>query len=269
MKRVRLSILSIILVFSLTSIVSAQESFLDDKTGDGKVIINAFGDSITYGVGDGVPSFEVADPLPTTDGSQGYPARIEKYLNTLVDNEGRPGEMFESSGIFRLPSSLIGTSADIILFMEGANDAFFGFQANDYENLAQKAINATRALGRTPVLVTLPVFCCSHQQIPPFTNRYSDVLRKLSGVNNIPVADVQRAWTNRCPNPSDCDLMNIPEGLHPNTKGYDLIAQTITATLLGIDVFKPTGPEDLASAIGVDISEIVVVPDPTSSTVTE
>lgn len=245
----------------LVNFANAEDSVLTDKTGDGKIIINAFGDSITYGVGDGVEPNEKVDQIPTTDGTKGYPARIQQYLNVPVDNEGRPGEQLAVDGIYRFPSSVIGTSADIVLLFEGANDAFSALQASDYELIVQKAINAARALGRLPVLVTLPVFCCSSQQLPPFTNRYSDVLRKLASINDIPYADVQRAWINGCPIQATCDLLNLPEGLHPNRKGYDVIAQTISAALLGIDIFASDGPQNLANAIGVDLSLIQVTPD--------
>jgi hypothetical protein len=75
------------------------------------------------------------------------------------------------------------------------------------------------------------------------------------------LADIARAFASTCDNLNKCQLLNVPEGLHPNTLGYDVIAQTVLATLYGIDIFSQSGASELAGALGVETSVIKVKPE--------
>ena len=57
-------------------------------------------------------------------------------------------------------------------------------------------------------------------------------MRELSLINDVLVVDLEDAWMLECPLESSCYLLNEPEGLHPNSAGYDFIADTISSTVV-------------------------------------
>lgn len=130
-----------------------------------------------------------------------------------------------------------------------------------YRNNLQRAINAAIAQGIQPVIVTIPPPCCNRAALRPFTDSFTREQERLAFFNLVPIADVARAWKTTCVSQTACRLLNVPEGLHPNTLGYDVMAQTILATLYGVDIFAPGGAEELAGALGIGPEEIDVRPD--------
>jgi lysophospholipase L1-like esterase len=240
---------------------SEETSLLTDVNGDGIVMIMGFGDSFTYGVGDGV----TADgSIPFTDGERGYLPRLSTLTGAKVINSGYPGEHLIDDGIFRLPKAVEASNADIVILMEGYNDASLVSGAQEYRRNLQRAINVTRALGRSLILTTLVNNVEEHAFLLTSTLPYTKTVKILGAANLVPVIDLQRGWINRCSQDSSapCPLLHSPEGLHPTPAGYDVISQITAATLLGINVFGPQGPEQLANATGVELNEIIVSPDP-------
>ena len=239
----------------------AQTAPLTDRNGDGAVSIICLGDSITYGVGDGTAPGTEVEEIPFTDGTLGYPSRLQTLLQIPVTNAGVPGEIFSEEGIASLPSRLIASSADTVLLMEGANDAVIQVSASEYQRNLQKAVNAVRALGKEIAVFTITPSTADHAGLRPGSARYSDVIRELALVNDYVLVDVERAWETSCLDPASCELFNLPEGLHPNRAGYDVIAQSAAAAVLGIDIFAEGGAADLAAATGIDPALVLVRPD--------
>lgn len=251
----------IIFLFLFSSTAFAQQgSIFEDLNNDGQVRILAFGDSITYGVGDGTSPGQVVDTPPVTDGTLGYPARIESLFGVVVDNRGFPGEELAVGGVERFPKVLRSSTADIVIIKEGANDSLYRLDRGTYSRYLQKVINVAFALGKTPVLSTLARPCCNHDGRQPFTDSYSDVVRELAFVNDLRFADIDRAWRTTCKNKEKCELYNLPDGLHPNSVGYDVIAQTMLSSMLGIDIFAPDGAQLLEGALGLPTGDVVVKP---------
>lgn len=249
------------LLFFLNQIAYAQEnSIATDVNGDGFVRILAFGDSITYGVGDGTRPGQTVDEIPVTDGTMGYPARIENLFGVIVDNRGFPGEEIAMGGAERFVRAVQNSTADLVILKEGANDSFRRLDRGTYSRLVQKMINVAHALGKEIVVATIPAACCNHDGRQPFTDSYSEVVRDLAFVNGLRFADIDRAWRTTCVNKEECELYNLPDGLHPNSVGYDVIAQTILSSLLGIDVFVPGGAALLEGALGLPPGSIIVKP---------
>jgi hypothetical protein len=209
---------------------------LADRNGDGAVEILAFGDSITYGVGDGIASgIYVEGPLER-GAPRGWPLRLSALTGTSVVNAGVPGEELVGSGeiesgVDRLPSLVVGGTADLVIIKEGANDAEHFVSSRLFGATLQKAINVTVAEGKGVVLSTLAPPTGSHAQFAPFAAAYSNVVRDLGVINAIPVADVEAAFVTACPEMATCAYYNLPEGLHPNTLGYDAIASVMATAL--------------------------------------
>ncbi len=218
-----------------------------DPNQDGILAGLAFGDSITFGIGD-----------PTLTG---YPARLSTLVGIPIDNAGVPGEKISANGIARFPARVQSSSADFVIFMEGANDAIVRLGAGEYERNLQQIINIVGVLGKEAVLLTLPAPCCDHIDLAPFTDAYSGVVKNLAADNDLLLADLQRSWQTTCSS-SACELYDLSDGLHPNGLGYDAIAQTIAATIFGVDIFAPDGGSELESALGLAAGSVVVKPDP-------
>lgn len=256
----RLALLALLLLVAAGT-GHSQSSSLEDVTGDGTVTYVGFGDSITFGVGDGTQPGDFVEDPPPTDGSAGYLLRLRQLLGILTANEGVPGEELAATGAGRFPGTALAVPGDIYGIFEGANDAVRQLRTSEYRRLIQRTVNVSEALGRTTVLFTVPPPCCNRAGPEIFTGAYSSAARDIAAANGILLADIERAWTTTCSSLSECDLYNLPEGLHPNSKGYDVIGQTVAAALLGIDIFSPTGAAELESALGLPAGTVVVKPD--------
>ena len=250
----------IIFISTQFAIAQQQSSVVSDINADGVVRIMAFGDSITYGIGDGTSPGDVVETPPITDGHGGYPARIEALYGVLVDNRGFPGEQIDVGGVKRFPHVVASSTADIVIIKEGANDSLFRLGRGAYSKDLQKMINTAVVLGKQPILATLATPCCNHAGRGEYTNSYSDAVRELAYVNDLIFADIERAWRTTCRNKKECELYNLPDGLHPNSVGYDVMAQTILSSLFGIDIFAPGGAALLEGALGLPAGEVIVKP---------
>jgi len=251
-----------ILVFLIAWDTQAESkhgaSLLSDKNGDGEVRYLGFGDSITFGVGDGTVPGELVNQVPFTDGSKGYIARLADMVGITALNGGVPGEVFTTGGIFRLPTEVNKYNPDIVGIFEGANDAIFQVSIEQYERYMQRAVNYLRASGKTALLITLPKPCCNRSGSALFTTAYSSAIRNVVTDNDVPLVDLERGWDLACSGGDSCTLFNLPEGLHPNVRGYDLISQMIAGALYGLDVFDPEESSALANLLGVPEDNMVL-----------
>jgi lysophospholipase L1-like esterase len=239
---------------------------LTDRNGDGTVKLLAFGDSLTYGVGDGGNVGGITEEVPFTDGTLGYPNRVERLGGILCDNRGVPGEIFTLAGSDRFPDALRASGADGVAIMEGANDAIIRVSGSTYTRKLQKAVNIAKELGVVPYLLTLPRPCCEHQGSGLFTELYSNLIRETAAINSVPLVDTAMTFEVVCEGREECFLYNLPEGLHPNGRGYDAITEVLLAQLNGIDLFASDGPAMLAGVLGVDPESLVFPALPAAST---
>lgn len=245
---------------------SAQDlSLLTDVNGDGTVRMIAFGDSITYGVGDGTVPGQVVSEAPRTDGHGGYCARVETTSGVLVDNSGVPGEELTIDGVERFPGVVGASPADIVILFEGSNDALHKTDANFFEQDYQRTVNVARFMGKVPVVVSLPPTCCDRAGRTPFIDALNTSIQNVAAANELRVADVAHAFQTTCSNPEECELLNLPEGLHPNSKGYDVISQVILAAVAGIDIFAPDGAKNLETAFNLPAGSVIVKPNPVTA----
>ena len=251
-------------VFSTT--VNAQEAStvgqgLRDVNGDGRVTIATFGDSLTFGIGDGIAPGTELDVIPPGTGGRGYPARLSQLLGVPVSNGGVPGEEFLVDGRLRFPSVVVGRKPDYIIFLEGSNDAVRRIPRGEYARELQRVINVAKAEGVEFIPLTIPSPVGVHAGQAPFADAFSTAVSELAFVNDLPLADVARAWRGGCTSLQTCRYYTIPEGLHPNTLGYTVISQVVASALLGIDIFSISGAADLEAALGLNPGDVVVQPD--------
>ena len=243
------------------SLAFAEEpSLLADTNGDGSVRVASFGDSITYGIGDGTSPGDDPDLSAGSDGSGGYTPRLSTLLGVPVLNGGESGEELTLDGVARFPSFSATSNADLLLLLEGANDAYRGIPASEYAASLQKVINVAVAQGRSLALLTLPRPTADHSAGASLSIAYSDAVRRAGISNELRVIDIEQAWLTTCENPGRCELYMLPEGLHPNSRGYDVMAQTVAAGILGIDIFAKDGAAILESTLGLPAGTVIVKP---------
>lgn len=215
----------------------ALASPLQDRNGDGQIEIIAFGDSITYGVGDGTQPGEYISELGGVGSPRGYPLRLSSTTALPVLNAGVPGEMVvgiggaRASGVERFPEIVAGSPADLVVILEGANDARFEISAPEMEAGYQKMINVARADGKNVAIATLLPPTVQHGMFASQTAIYSEAVRRVAAINEVTLIDLEAGFLRDCPDLSVCPYYNLPEGLHPNSVGYDAITRMVTEAL--------------------------------------
>lgn len=233
-------------LFLLPISLSAQIE-LTDRNGDGIITAVAIGDSLTSGVGDGVPSGVFIEEAPNNSDQIGYPGRLSQLLGINVVNAGKAGEFFTQGVEFRFNGILQSTNPDVIFLLEGSNDTGVRFPTDSYRATLQKLINIADILNITLIPITIPPICCNRAGREPFLEAYNTEIRNISAINNLDFVDLDIAFKTSCPVIEVCPFLNLPEGLHPNSEGYDFIARTIAEVVLGEPLSIPEEPEEMES----------------------
>lgn len=196
------------------------------------LVFLAFGDSITYGSATASNGPETA-----------YPKLLENKLREnyagffMSINAGNPGETTEE-GLERYLFWLDTNKPDLVLLMEGTNDAFFNIPYDQTEDNLRYMVQMALARGMQVVIATIP---------PVISNSYRDrsaQQARIAGFNpriyriaadyNIAVAPVFEAIT-AVPNWQNT-LMDQPSANHPNDAGHAVIRDTFYAPVAaGLD----------------------------------
>lgn len=233
-------------------------SYIKDNNNDGKVVIMAFGDSITHGNGDfNAPHEEITTVRIEKIIEAGYPLRVEALLKIPIDNYGVPGEQVVREGVYRLVKSVKRAKPDVVIISGGTNDAIFQVWSSLVYRSIQTMVNVSRAFSAQPIILNLPPVCCRLEGGRTIVDAYNRYYARVVLINALPLADVAQAYRNTCDDPRICHLLNLPEGVHPNTLGYDVIGEVVAATLLGIDILKPEGQAAYLQALNLPPGSIV------------
>ena len=229
-----------------------KNSLIQDFNEDGRTIIVGFGDSITRGVGDGIPAGRVSEgPFDAPRGEAGYPQRVESLIKFPISNAGVPGETLAGEGASRFVRLIKSQRPDVIIAMEGANDAITRFDSHEFRRLFQAMINIASALGTRVVIGTIPPSCCAHDGREPITSGYNQVIYSLAATNTLNLFDAHRGFLSTCGGDTNCYLLKLPEGLHPNSDGYDVMGELVTSTLLGFDILNKESATQFEKALGM------------------
>jgi lysophospholipase L1-like esterase len=187
----------------------------------------AMGDSITFGIGDDVPSDNFQDgTLPAA----GYPPLLtntfasQRGKNVLIINEGIPGDR-SSDGLGDVTNIVNAYSlAKYFLLLYGANDVGFNVPSGQgllpgqpgylgsFKGNMQQIIDVIRNAGKIPVLAK--VLYQTNPSADPRVQQYNQVITELMVANSLTVSPPD-FYTFFKTNPSQ-----LGDGLHPNGVGY-------------------------------------------------
>lgn len=217
--------LFLVLAFTLVSSTWAQTSYI------------AFGDSITFGIGD--------DPLRT---DKGYPPRLQTLLQgggsaAQVKNFGIGGEA-TPEGLARIDSVLQANAAagDVLILMEGTNDISRSFSIESIRfNLNEMARRAeTRGLSvvHATTIPRLPNAKFDPQNVT--NTELNQNIRDLAGIRERKLADPFEVFGTTPNLFTNYYYQGVDDPVgHPNTAGYDLMAQIFFDVIRGVDRVPP------------------------------
>jgi acyl-CoA thioesterase-1 len=191
----------------------------------------AFGDSITFGVGD--------DP---TRAEPGYPPRLEALLQARgqvaeVRNAGVSGET-TGEGVTRITTAL-APGDDVLLLMEGTNDvgkvSIETIRFNLSE-IARKAAAAGVATVHATVVPRLPSANNDGENL--LTRQVAAAVRELAWAESRDLADPFEVFFRLTPNFPSLYLGG-EDKVHPNALGYDRLAEVFADVLSDLDRVPP------------------------------
>lgn len=195
------------MLFAGSAAACPEINGLVDVNCDRRLVIAAFGDSITFGL---------SDALDPTGKPYGYPGRLKlsHFPNVEIRNLGKPGEATKA-GVIRANQIFPGVSdIDYTVILQGVNDYY------DPERLSITTKNNVLSIFRT----------VRNTGSYGLISNLTDVKRSF-----------QRKWvldTNRELDPSrSIDFFGLgvtiigQDGLHPNSGGYQVMANRLAVTL--------------------------------------
>ncbi len=194
-------------------------------TANAQIRIATVGDSITQGV-----------PYRYSSGNGctncgGYQPKLELLIDAqswsagTVYNYGVAGE-WSSTGAGKIPGIISSINPDYVMFMEGTNDLGFSVSPYTVRARVEIAVNNTIAGGKIPIIGTLLPDTRggsnAAKQIP-LTN---ELIRAMLVEKGVQLAELYYAtsfsgWASL-----------MPDGLHPDHSGYQLMANTWYSALV-------------------------------------
>ena len=165
-------------------------------------LVLAFGDSLTHGTG--------------VKAEQSYPAVLARLIGRRVLREGKPGEL-SAGGLKRLPGLLDRFHPDLLILIHGGNDFLRRLDSETTEINIAAMVAEAQARGIEVLLVSVP----------------------KPGITGATEAGLYRAVAEDLRVPLEPDALEEILGdrelksdlIHPNARGYRVLAERIAAAL--------------------------------------
>jgi acyl-CoA thioesterase-1 len=180
------------------------------STSVGETIV-CLGDSLTAGTGINVAGKD--------DKSKAWPAFLQNKVNIPVINAGVSGDT-TAKGLARVKKDVLSKNPRIVIIFLGSNDYFQKVPLSTTKNNLQKIIDMVNDGSRKIYLTSI--------YGPGWNDQVDDMFNTLASSNNIEQIDTSfdgKVWGVK-------ENMSA-DGIHPNAKGYEIIADYI------FEVLKP------------------------------
>ena len=168
----------------------------------------ALGDSITYGINH------------DNSREEGYVPKLSRLLGKNVINLGVPNAKTIDVAN-NLVKNLERYHPTHVLVLIGANDVSeYPYDVDQYISILEYIVNTIRVYKAVPVLATLTPFCHKHEEdyYTKNINDRNEAIRNILGnTYKVTIADMAKTFT--------CDMMEYNGGNHPNSWGYEVMAQ--------------------------------------------
>ena len=164
-------------------------------------VVLAFGDSLTYGTG-------AAE-------DESYPAQLEKLIGRRVVRAGVPGEV-TAQALVRLPAALDEHAPRLVLLCIGGNDFLRRLGNHQVEENVREMVKLAQSRGVAVLLIGTPE--------PGFSVSPPSFYGGIAKEYRVPyegaiVGEVLKDRTLKA------------DPIHPNARGYRVIAERLAATL--------------------------------------
>ena len=156
------------------------------------------------------------------DEEQSFPRLVERNLkakkhDVVVTNGGVSGST-SASGVTRLKWHL-KKKTDILVLELGANDGLRGLKLSETEKNLNEIIKMAKEKNVKVLLLGL--------LMPPnygkkYVNEFEEMYKKIASKSKVPFLPFV---LNDVAGRSD---LNLPDGIHPNAKGHEIVAKTVT-----------------------------------------
>jgi len=184
-----------------------------------------FGNSLTAGYG--------------LDPSEAFPNLIQKRLDSLdlnykVINAGLSGET-SKTGSNRI-EWVLREPVQIMILELGGNDGLRGIDTEEMERNLQDIIN--KAQQKYPDITII----LAGMEAPPnmgddYVTKFREVFPRLAQNNNLPLIPFLLDKVG------GEEELNLPDGIHPNVEGHQIVAENVWAVLEDVLLANPIGDD--------------------------
>lgn len=203
-------------VCALFAALAGAQLVLAETRSPVKVVF--FGDSLTAGYG--------------LSREEAFPARIREYAardGFVIDvvNAGASGDT--TAGGLRRLDWVTREKPDVFVLALGANDGLRGLDMKSMKSNLSEIVRRIR--GRFPIVPVLLL----PMELPPtfgqdYVQRFRDVYSEVARETAVVLGPFLLEQVAGRPE------LNLPDGLHPNARGHELVAQTVWPALKSVIV---------------------------------
>jgi acyl-CoA thioesterase-1 len=201
-KKILLAVLAVALVLGIIGCVTPGDSTSASISGEETIV--CLGDSITAGTSATVPGKD--------DKSKSWPAFLQKKVNIPVINAGVAGNT-SAQGLARVKRDVISKNPRIVIILLGANDYHQKIPMATTKNNLQRIIDMVND-GKRKIYLG--------RQYPVWNEQVENMFNTLALSNNI--EQIGFSWDGVWD-------VSIDGGMHPNAKGYEILAEHFFNTL--------------------------------------